>query len=480
MGLSHLELERMLDELSFLRGSSLQEVYQPSPTELVLELRAGRENHLLLLSVQNTLARLHLIGKRPPNPLKPFPFQMLCRKELQGRLSHIEQLPGERLIKMHFEGTLQRTLQCELLDRHGNLLLLDGEGLLMGTLLTSRQSDRPLQLQLPVPPLPPPPPHRLVRDRFLQRPDGQRYTDAVEQFFNQEVLRLAILDSKSRLASGLRREIKRLERRLEDLQGDLKKAETAEKHRHFGDLLQIHLRSARRGMHSLAVPDVFQDPAPILEIPLDPLLDAVGNVQRHYRLYKKYDSSIPMVLERLESAEQELQRLSRLVERTEAASSLEMLENLNREARLPQRSQVKGRTRLAGERLPYTRYLTPHHAEIWVGRSAQDNDTLTFRVARGNDVWLHVRGRPGAHVVVPARPQQPDLDTLLCAALLTLKHSGLPVGEKAEVAWTRAKYVRKIAGGHPGQVTYTQDKTLYVALDSEKLGTLTRIETDEG
>lgn len=478
MGLSHLELSLVLQELGFLQGASLQEVYQPSQSELVLELRAGRTNHLLLLSVQSSLARLHLIERRPPNPLKPFPFQMLCRKELLGRLERIEQVPEERVVRLHLTGPLSRTLQCELLDRHGNLMLLDADGLLLGSLQPGNHHERPLQLQQPVPPLPPPPPHRTVRDRFSFRPEGQRYTDAVEQFFNQEVRRLAILDLKTRLATALRREIKRLERRIEDLNGDLVRAETAEKHRRYGDLLQIHLREIRRGQAHITVPDLFEDDASPLEIPLDPSLDPIGNVQRHYRLYKKYDNSIPMVLERLEAAEREVKRYARILVLAEAAESLELLEQLQRDAHIPPRSQRHARAKSTLERLPYSRYLTPRQTEIWVGRSAQDNDTLTFRVARGNDAWLHVRGRPGAHVIVPARPATPDLETLLDAATLALKHAGLPVGEKAEVAWTRAKYVRKVAGGHPGQVTYSQDKTLFVTLSQERLDSLTRVESE--
>lgn len=499
MGLSHLELTHLLGELRSLEGAILQEVYQPSPTELVLELRQGRENRLLLFSVANGLARMHEVARRPANPMKPFLFQMLCRKELAGRLERIHQRPGERVVRLEFLAKpppasppdavealepvpepRARILECELLDRHGNLLLLDASEKLLGTLLPSSAPGRPLKVGESCPPLPPPPPGLQARDRFALRPEGQSYGEAVAAFFAAEALRLRVDTLKSQLQVGLRREIKRLERRIDDLEGDLGKAETAEQHRRYGDLLQIYLRAIPRGASTVTVDNVFLEDAPPIEIPLEPQLDAIGNVQRHYKLYRKYDSSIPRVLERLEEAEKEAQRLRQLLVWVDAAEGLERLQALEKEAHLPHRAKQLKPTAKAPERLPYQRYQTARGTEIWVGRSAKDNDLLTFRTARGNDFWLHVRGRPGAHVVIPVRPHPPDLETLLDAACLTLRHSGLPLDEKGEVAVTRVKYVRRVPGQNPGLVTFTQDKTIASEVSPSRLSTLTRLEGDEG
>jgi predicted ribosome quality control (RQC) complex YloA/Tae2 family protein len=77
-------------------------------------------------------------------------------------------------------------------------------------------------------------------------------------------------------------------------------------------------------------------------------------------------------------------------------------------------------------------------------------------------------------VVIPARGTTPDLETLLDAACLALKHSGTPTGERGEVAYTRVKYVRR--AGAPGLVTFSQDKTLYVEVSPERLARVTRME----
>jgi len=82
-----------------------------------------------------------------------------------------------------------------------------------------------------------------------------------------------------------------------------------------------------------------------------------------------------------------------------------------------------GRKTQAATRLPYRKFISQSGAPILVGRSARDNDTLTLRVARGNDLWLHARGMQGAHVVVPGPGESPDPRTLGDAALLAAHFS---------------------------------------------------------
>ena len=45
-------------------------------------------------------------------------------------------------------------------------------------------------------------------------------------------------------------------------------------------------------------------------------------------------------------------------------------------------------------------YLTARGFSLLVGRGAKENHHLTFHVARPEDVWLHARDVPGAHVIL--------------------------------------------------------------------------------
>ena len=121
------------------------------------------------------------------------------------------------------------------------------------------------------------------------------------------------------------------------------------------------------------------------------------------------------------------------------------------------------------EAKPYLEVESSDGFLILCGRNQEENRRITFREAKGNDLWVHVKGQPGAHVVIKEqRNKTVPLSTLLEAAQLCLYHSKIRKGKRAEVDYTRRKYVRAIKGTL-AEVTYTGNKTLYVEADPEAL-----------
>jgi predicted ribosome quality control (RQC) complex YloA/Tae2 family protein len=108
--------------------------------------------------------------------------------------------------------------------------------------------------------------------------------------------------------------------------------------------------------------------------------------------------------------------------------------------------------------------------EILVGRSREENDRLTFRLGRGRDWWLHAQGIGGSHVLV-RNPRDGALPprTLREAAWLAAYYSQARASGRVEVVYAQRKHVRRQPGGEPGQVLYTQDKSLLVVLDDPEL-----------
>jgi predicted ribosome quality control (RQC) complex YloA/Tae2 family protein len=110
--------------------------------------------------------------------------------------------------------------------------------------------------------------------------------------------------------------------------------------------------------------------------------------------------------------------------------------------------------------------------EIWVGRNARENETVTFRWAKGNDWWLHAQGVGGAHVVIRNFGGDLPTRTLEEAAQLATYFSKLRKAGRAEVDYTRRKHVRRVRGGPAGLVHFSQNRTLPVRLNSELVNRL--------
>lgn len=108
-------------------------------------------------------------------------------------------------------------------------------------------------------------------------------------------------------------------------------------------------------------------------------------------------------------------------------------------------------------------YILPGGWEVLAGRTDQDNDYLSLKMAAPNDWWFHVRGMPGSHVVlrVPAG-QEPDGAVVKAAAAIAAWHSKKREARQVGVSCTRARYVTKPRGAKPGTVQIRKEKTITV------------------
>ena|SRR5579859_5152244 len=108
-------------------------------------------------------------------------------------------------------------------------------------------------------------------------------------------------------------------------------------------------------------------------------------------------------------------------------------------------------------------YTLPDGWIVLAGRTDEDNEELSLKVAAPNDYWFHVRGVPGSHVVLRCdRDEEPDRATLEAAAAIAAYHSKARSAGVVPVSYTRAKFVSKPRGAKPGTVEISKEKLLKV------------------
>jgi predicted ribosome quality control (RQC) complex YloA/Tae2 family protein len=122
------------------------------------------------------------------------------------------------------------------------------------------------------------------------------------------------------------------------------------------------------------------------------------------------------------------------------------------------------------ERLPYREFTVFSGRPARVGRTARDNDILTLRHAKPDDLWLHVRNAPGSHVVVPmGRKEDPHPRLLIDAAHLAVHFSSLKGQSDVEVLYTRRRYVQKRKGASPGTVRLIKEKSITLRVEEDRI-----------
>jgi predicted ribosome quality control (RQC) complex YloA/Tae2 family protein len=273
------------------------------------------------------------------------------------------------------------------------------------------------------------------------------------------------------LAERLERRSKNARNLVVGLEQRAAAAEGHERALHDAELVKLALASIQRGAKSVVVDDHWGDGAP-RAIALDPKLSPRENMERLFDKAKKLQRAKETVAAELELA------------RAKEALVLEWLARAGDEARDPDELEREAVAAGALEpkqaaprksappppRLPYRSFAASSGAEIRVGRNAKDNDELTFKHARGNDLWLHTADTPGSHVVlVLAGRPEPHPEDLLDAAHLAAHHSPVAGAAKARVHVARRKEVHKPRGAKPGLVTLSGGKVLELRLQPERL-----------
>jgi predicted ribosome quality control (RQC) complex YloA/Tae2 family protein len=287
------------------------------------------------------------------------------------------------------------------------------------------------------------------------------------------------------LARALAPLVKRQRRLVANIEGDLTRAGGAAGLAHQGELLKANLARVRKGMPSVTVDDVISGPGDggecaAVVIELEPSLSPVENLERLFARARKARRALDVAAGRLAAARERLERLERWREQLDGATD-EALEEIARALGRAAPAPPGAPPRRAGpeRHLPHRTYRDARGRRILVGKSAADNDTLTTRIARPGDLWLHARGYPGSHVVVPLeRGAQIDPELLLDAATLAAHFSEARGNPAVEVTYAPRRYVQKPRGAAPGAVTLLREKVLLLAVEPERLARLLRAQID--
>ncbi len=249
-----------------------------------------------------------------------------------------------------------------------------------------------------------------------------------------------------------RRQIRRLEQLEANLRQDLAGLADEADLRRQAEALLAFARGAEAGRASMEVEDPY-DAGRRLVIGLDPRLSGLGNADRLFEKARRTERARRQVDLRLRET-----RLALSSAREREAVVLDARDV--RDLAEPERGAgpLDADDPAAGPR----HYLTGRGLSVLVGRNARENHHLTFRVARAEDLWLHARDVPGAHVVLRDNEGRAGADDFREAAEVAAFFSEARGETLVDVHVTRRKHVKPAKGG-PGRVFVAHSDTLRVA-----------------
>lgn len=285
--------------------------------------------------------------------------------------------------------------------------------------------------------------------------------EVLDRFYQARTRAAAFSAQRRRLEQCLGREINRLNRKLEGIAGVLNDPEP-DRYRLYGELIMANLYRLQPGKKEAALENLYLQDAPLVTVPLDPALTPAQNAQRYFKKYARARTAREHAAREKERLEEELAYLTGVATAVEQADSVEDLreiaEELSGQGYLPADPGKAKKERTEPQPLKLS---STDGFLILVGKNNRQNDYVTFRLAGQDDIWLHARGVPGAHVILKTGGREPSPRALEEAGALAAYFSQARQSINVPVDWTRRANVQRPKGARPGFVVYTGEKTLY-------------------
>jgi predicted ribosome quality control (RQC) complex YloA/Tae2 family protein len=468
-----------------LSGSMLRRVTQPDAHEFVLTFEGAAGKAHILLSCKPEHARI--CAAEPQDVASPTgSFYQYARAHLvECSLSGIEVSGSDRQIVFRLQGRDERLeLVFSILGARSNVYLLDCDRKLLHSMRALEETRRDLSIGTAWSDPGGSAPSESL-DRWENVSDAQYLAAIAESYRLLEQKHKAELLGR-RIEQSVKKERTFLDRKAINLQEDLGEARQAEDYRRKGELLKNVLYTVRPGDDQIMATD--HQTGEIIEIPLDPKLSPGKNLESYFARYQKESRGVDLIQQQLEDLKSAQNRLDEIEQQLrnalqDALANISILENIAAQPdvrRLITRYSPRQKPRVSAikptekrevpTRLLPKRYRTQDGLEIWVGRNDEGNDYLTTRLARGNDLFFHLDGYPGSHVVLRTEGRSdPPGSSILDACELAVHFSKMKNAGSADVHMSAIKNVKKPKGAKPGLVYVRSGKTIRLRHDSKRL-----------
>ncbi|MFA6669255.1 MAG: NFACT RNA binding domain-containing protein [Bacillota bacterium] len=256
-------------------------------------------------------------------------------------------------------------------------------------------------------------------------------------------------------------------------------------YRLYGELITANLYRLKDKTDLVVLEDYNKPDSPIVKIKLDPDLTPLQNAQSFFKEYNHAKRTIGNLEKLIRQTREEIDYLEGLSYSLENCTKLDELREIRIElerggyvnpAKAAGKAGKKGKQKETPCSGPLA-FKSQDGFAIYVGRNNRQNDYLTQRFARKDDLWLHTKDIPGSHVLIRSEGKEIPDTTLYEAALLSAYNSKARRSGSVPVDYTFAKHVSKPTGAKPGFVIYKNQKTVFVTPNSEEIDRIKRLKS---
>ena len=290
-------------------------------------------------------------------------------------------------------------------------------------------------------------------------------SDLLDDYYRDKAERDRVQQQASELIRKVENDLEKNRKKLAKQEAELAATDNAEEFRQKGELLTTFLHQVPNDQDQVVLDNYYTNEP--ITIQLNKALTPNQNAQRYFKRYQKLKEAVKHLTFLIQETKETISYLE-TVETALAQASLSEVAEIREE--LIQTGFIKRRNRekIHKRKKPEKYLASDGKTIILVGRNNLQNDELTFKIAKKDELWFHAKDIPGSHVVITGNLDPTD-EVKTDAAELAAYYSKARLSNLVQVDMIETKKLNKPTGGKPGFVTYTGQKTLRVTPEEEKI-----------
>ncbi|WP_247916872.1 Rqc2 family fibronectin-binding protein PavA [Streptococcus oralis] len=300
---------------------------------------------------------------------------------------------------------------------------------------------------------------------------GETFTSLsalLDTYYKDKAERDRVKQQASELIRRVENELQKNRHKLKKQEKELLATDNAEEFRQKGELLTTFLHQVPNDQDQVILDNYYTNQP--ITIALDKALTPSQNAQRYFKRYQKLKEAVKYLTELIEETKATILYLES-VETVLNQAGLEEIAEIREELIQTGFIRRRQREKIQKRKKPEQYLASDGKTIIYVGRNNLQNEELTFKMARKEELWFHAKDIPGSHVVISGNLNPSD-EVKTDAAELAAYFSKGRLSNLVQVDMIEVKKLNKPTGGKPGFVTYTGQKTLRVTPDPEKIASM--------
>lgn len=300
---------------------------------------------------------------------------------------------------------------------------------------------------------------------------GEPFTslsDLLDTYYKDKAERDRVKQQASELIRRVENELQKNRHKLKKQEKELLATDNAEEFRQKGELLTTFLHQVPNDQDQVILDNYYTNQP--ITIALDKALTPNQNAQRYFKRYQKLKEAVKYLTDLIEETKATILYLES-VETVLNQAGLEEIAEIREELIQTGFIRRRQREKIQKRKKPEQYLASDCKTTIYVGRNNLQNEELTFKMARKEELWFHAKDIPGSHVVISGNLDPSD-EVKTDAAELAAYFSQGRLSNLVQVDMIEVKKLNKPTGGKPGFVTYTGQKTLRVTPDPEKIASM--------